>query len=137
MSDTNEIKLSYNDVIEKLENGDYEPEVVLIPKKLASDHIFDEDLSVKQNRQMLEDYNNMRCDKIKLNRQKANEADKRFETDLASALVNDYSLNQAQAAKIVAVAYDAEHSEGRHHVAHTAREIAELYRELWKLQKVK
>ena len=128
---------TYQELIDNIEKGVYEAELVLIPKKLPDGHVFDEDLTVKQNRQMLEDYNHNRQAQLDVRKQNENRAHRHFEFDLRLVLVTDYALNQPQAEKIVAVAYEEGHSEGYAAVAQTAREIAELYRELWKLQKAK
>lgn len=101
-------KITFDDIVNKYMNGDYEPPVKVgtQPKQLASDYVIDEDQSVKWNR----------AEVVRLNNEARKEFDKmlslkkslaeQYKTDLASAAKRAYDINAAQAAKIYTYVMD-------------------------------
>ena len=102
MMDINEIRAKYN-------NGDYTYKVG-IPKKLPVDYVFDEELSVKRNRELVQEHNDkadlMRKDKNRIQR----ELDKRFTYDVVVYIMENYGLTESQAKTVENFVYQEHHS---------------------------
>ena len=81
-----------------------------IPSKVREGHIFDEDLSVKRNREMVEEYNaNVeRLQKEKTQRQ--SQLYREFTDDVVGYLMNTYDLNRRQAERVQSYVYIEKHS---------------------------
>ena len=102
MMDINEIRAKYN-------NGDYTYKVD-IPKKLPADYVFDEELSVKRNRELVQEHNDnadlMRKDKNRIQR----EFDRRFTYDVVVYIMENYGLTESQAKTVEDFVYQEHHS---------------------------
>ncbi len=102
MMDINEIRAKYN-------NGDYTYKVD-IPKKLPADYVFDEELSVKRNRELVQEHNDnadlMRKDKNRIQR----ELDRRFTYDVVVYIMENYGLTESQAKTVEDFVYQEHHS---------------------------
>ena len=108
----------------------YSPGHVDVPERVSIDHIFDKDLTVRQNREMAETRNKEHDEKSALRRKTIADAERRFSEDLTAMLVQEYKLNMQQARKIQGAAYEHSHAYGYADVAQTASDIAALYLEL-------
>lgn len=81
-----------------------------IPRKVAFDHVFDEELSVRRNREMAKEHN-ANIDKMLDEKEKKNaELDKQMHLDVIEYIVNNYLLNEKQAEIVEAYVYDEYHS---------------------------
>jgi hypothetical protein len=93
----------------KYYNGDYKY-TVDIPTKVSLDHVFDEELSVKRNRELAEEHN-AKVDAIvaeKYENQKR--LDEQFTYDVLDYLVNECELSLRQARVIESFTFQEHHS---------------------------
>ena len=85
-------------------------EMYVHEKKLPDDYIFDEDLSVKQNREMVHNYNNSIDIRKKAYRDEANRLSRQLTEDVINYLMDEYGFIRKQAEKIESRAYEKYHS---------------------------
>ena len=87
------------EIRDKYFNGDYDFKLD-IPKKVSEHHVFDEDLSVKRNRELVEEHNAEvdRLNQYKLEQQ--GELDKRLVYDVEKYIIDQYDLTAKQASII-------------------------------------
>jgi hypothetical protein len=100
--DIEEIRTKYN-------NGDYKY-TVDIPAKVPLYHVFDEELSVKRNRELAEEHNATVDNIAKEKRSKQQELDNQLTNDVVEYLVNICGLSLRQARVIESFAYQEHHS---------------------------
>jgi hypothetical protein len=100
--DIEEIRTKYN-------NGDYKY-TVDIPAKVPLYHVFDEELSVKRNRELAEEHNATVDNIVKEKRSKQQELDTQLTNDVVEYLVNICGLSLRQARVIESFAYQEHHS---------------------------
>lgn len=120
-------KLSYQDIYDALGEGYYNPNAQKPEfERYAENHVFDENMSVKWNRE--EAIRRNRAYKDALNAYYAiqNEADKKFQEDLVLAIMNDTNFPRVKAEMIFSKAYDTGHSGGYYEVVNYAIEIADF-----------
>lgn len=100
--DIDEIRVNYN-------NGVYTYKAN-IPKKVKPDHVFDEELSVRRNRELVQEHN----DNVDLLRQDKNriqhELDKRLTYDIVVYMMENYDLTERQAKIVENFVYQHYHS---------------------------
>jgi hypothetical protein len=90
--DINEIRNKYN-------AGEYSYKAD-IPKKVKPDHVFDEELSVKRNRELVQEHND-NVDRLWRNKTRIqNELNERLTYDVVVCIMTYYGLSEHQA-KIV------------------------------------
>ena len=120
-------ELSYNDIYDALEKGYYKSNVQR-PKleRYAENHIFDENMSVKWNREEAARRNQAYKDALNAYYAIQNEKDKKFQEDLILAIMNDTNFPRAKAEMIFNKAYDTGHSGGYYEVVNDAAEIADF-----------
>lgn len=100
--DIDEIRVNYN-------KGVYTYKVD-IPKKVKPDHIFDEDLSVKRNRELAQEHND-NVDRLWRYRNKAqHELDERLVYDVVVYMMENYGLTEQQAKIVETFVYQRYHS---------------------------
>lgn len=102
MMDIDEIRSKYN-------AGDYTYKVG-IPKKLPVDYIFDEELSVKRNRELVQEHNAKADLMQKDTRRIQRELDRRFTYDVVVYIMENYGLTERQAKAVENFAYQEHHS---------------------------
>lgn len=93
----------------KYYNGDYKY-TVDIPAKVSLYHVFDEELSVKRNRELAEEHNATVDNIIAEKEEKQKELDEQFIKDVLEYLVNDCGLNLRQARVIESFTFQEHHS---------------------------
>jgi hypothetical protein len=93
----------------KYRNGDYRY-TVDIPAKVPLCHVFDEDLSVKRNRELAEEHNATVDNIVKEKRSKQQELDTQLTNDVVEYLVSSCELNLRQARIIESFAFQEHHS---------------------------
>lgn len=81
-----------------------------IPKKLPADYVFDEDFSVKRNRELVKQHN----DNIEIMKKNAREVqislNEQLSYDVISYIMDSYGLNAGQARKVENFVYQQYHS---------------------------
>ncbi len=102
MMHIDEIRNSYN-------RGEYTYKVD-IPKKLKPDHVFDEELSVKRNRELAQEHND-KVDQMQRDKnRKQRELNEQFTTDVVEYIIAYYDLTEKQARILENFVYDEHHS---------------------------
>ena len=100
--------MDIREIVEKYRNGDYSHNV-RCGIKLSSDHVFDEGLTVKRNREMVKEYN----DKIDAEKKEAYakqaELNKKLAEDVTCYITENYSVNSQVARKIERFCYEHWH----------------------------
>ena len=108
--------LHISEIRDDYDNGKYsishysEFSELLHLNKLPSDHVFDEELSVKRNREMVEEYNNDIENKRMLKREKQSELDKQLTEDVVNYIKEYYDLNDRQARLVEGWTYRETHA---------------------------
>lgn len=81
-----------------------------IPSKVKDGHVFDENLSVKRNREMVQEWNE-NVDKLtKEHRARQGALYQKFTNDVVNYLMGVYGFNELQARKIEGYVYAEKHS---------------------------
>lgn len=94
---------------EKYDNGDYTYKAD-IPKKVWDDYIFDEELSVKRNREMAREHN-QRVDELRTEAQKQqNLLHWQLTADVINYIQENYNLNEVQVRTVERFVYQEYHS---------------------------
>lgn len=97
-----EIRVKYN-------NGEYTYKVD-IPKKVKPDHVFDEELSVKRNRELAMEHNN-NVDNMQLDKnRRQRELDEQFTKDVVEYIMENYGLTEKQARTVESFTYQEKHA---------------------------
>lgn len=117
-----------NIILEKINRKAYDSQVKYPSGKFSENHIFDEDKSVRWNREEVERQNNNRLAQIKAYRESEAQGEKDFRDDVIQYLLENYRINKNQkiAERIFSKAYDDGHSGGYGEVLTHAEEIADL-----------
>lgn len=115
--------IDYDDVRQKLKDGEYDCKVKYPSRedfpKYPENHVFDENLSVKANREMIATENAKYDNAFRGYRVSQAAAEKRFNDDLNAAIMNDgVSLKTAE--MIFGRAYEDGHSGGMDEVINGA-----------------
>ncbi len=103
--------MDINDIMERYRLGDYRSKMT-VPKKVRPDHIFDEELSVRRNREMVEEHN----ERVDLLRKESYniqaELDKKLSHDICCYITETYhNISYEVAVKIKRFCYTHWHSE--------------------------
>ena len=78
--------------------------------KLPSDYVFDEDLSVKRNREMVEEYNQNIDRQRTAKREKQAELDRQLTEDVVNYIKEYYNLTDRQARLVESWTYQEKHA---------------------------
>ena len=101
--------MNITEIREKYNNGDYTYKAD-IPKKVWDDHIFDEELSVKRNRELAIEHN-QKVNELRIEaRNKQLELDQQFTADIVGYIQEEYGFNEFQAREIEHFVYEEHHS---------------------------
>lgn len=101
--------MDINEIRAKYDAGDY-TYTVRIPHKVSADYIFDEELSVKRNRELAEKYNDD-IDKLREEAQKKqNMLHWRLTSDVINYITANYCLSEPQARAVERFVYQEHHS---------------------------
>jgi esterase/lipase len=94
---TTAIDWSVEEIKHKFSNGDYDNKFEIVPNKVRDNHIFDENQSVKWNRDQVVIFNSA-IDGLKKGRQdETNRLEQLKRNDLLIAIQNDSKVNAGQA----------------------------------------
>lgn len=114
--------------LKKIENGEYDvnrSQIVTL-HKVSKGHIFDEDLSVKRNKELVEENNEAYINQCKEYNTKRHELNSQLYVDAVSVLVHEYGVSTEKASVIYDYAYRESHSAGMQEVFQTADELFDL-----------
>jgi hypothetical protein len=100
--DIDEIRVNYN-------KGVYTYKVD-IPKKVKPDHVFDEELSVKRNRELAQEHNDNVDQMQRDKNRKQIELDRQLRSDVAKYIMDNYGLTEKQAYRVESFTYQEKHS---------------------------
>jgi hypothetical protein len=100
--DINEIRNKYN-------AGEYTYKAD-IPKKVKPDHVFDEELSVKRNRELAQEHNDNVDQMQRDKNRKQRELDEQFTKDVVEYIMAFYNLTEKQARILEKFVYGEHHS---------------------------
>ena len=101
--------MDISEIREKYNNGGYTYKVD-IPKKVKPDHVFDEELSVKRNRELVEEHN-QKVDELRAEAQRQqNLLHWQLTDDVINYIITNYELNPVQARKVERFVYQEHHS---------------------------
>lgn len=112
-----EIRERYND-------GCYRYDIN-IPKKVIDGYVFDENLSVKRNREMVKEYNQKIDDMRNEKMDRQAELSNRLKEDVVDYIVDTYDINRAQAYFVEDFCYVEKHSYMGDYFSHID-EVAEM-----------
>ena len=101
--------MDINEIQDAYWNGDYNYKMQ-IPELVSYLHIFDENLSVKRNREMAMEHNQMVYAMQKEKQIKSNELHCKLASDVAEYIANTYDMNEDQARIVERYVYNREHS---------------------------
>lgn len=101
---------SVHDIIEKYNAGGYEPEVVNVPDVLPDDFIIDENMTVKWNKEQVQQRNKSAKEAMIENKNRQRQALDSIKKDIIGLLTRIYGLNVEQATYIECMAYEDKHS---------------------------
>ena len=93
----------------KYYNGDYKY-IANIPVKVSLNHVFDEELSVKRNRELVEEHNAKVDAMLKDKRAKQQELTALLANDVVTYIVDTYELSIRQARAIESFTYQEKHA---------------------------
>ena len=100
--DIEEIRKKYN-------NGDYTYNM-LIPLSVSESHVFDENLSVKRNREMVIEHNEMVRNSHKEKQIKNNELLLQMRNEIIKYIAGTYGMSKEQASIVESYVYIGKHS---------------------------
>lgn len=101
--------MDIQDIRKKYNNGDYSCNMS-VPQSVKENHVFDENLSVKQNREMVREHNEMVIAKRRERDEKNNELHLRMRNDVIQYIVHTYGLSREQASIIESYVYTEKHA---------------------------
>lgn len=95
---------------ENYDNGYYNAPYTEPMTMLPADYVFDENLSVKANRELVEEHNN-KCDEQRRTRRAVqNSLEKQLRNDVADYIIEAYDLTRGQAELVERFTYSENHS---------------------------
>ncbi len=98
-----------DEIRSKYNAGDYTYKLG-IPKKLPVDYIFDEELSVKRNRELVQEHN-AKADLMQKDKRRIQiELDRQLRSDVAKYIMDNYGLTAKQAYQVEGFTYQEQHS---------------------------
>ena len=122
--------MSINEVKDALNAGQYKAPYVEVPPAVVKGHVFDEEKSVKWNREQEEKARQARQEAITANRQAELAAVHNFATDLINAIQEDYDLSAKQANRLYSEAWEHGHSYGFHEVLSWAETLGSFVQDI-------
>ena len=122
--------MSIDEIRNALDKGQYKAHFVEVPAIVAKGHIFDENKSIKWNREQEERERQTRQDAISTNRQAEAAAVSRFSADLISAIQEEYRLSAGQASRVYTEAWEYGHAYGLYEVLHCAESLGNFAQDI-------
>lgn len=101
--------LTIEEIRAKYDNGDYTYRVS-IPAKVSPTHVFDENLTIKRNAEMIKEHN-AEVDRLTREaRQKQNELYAQMKADVIAYLTDTWGFTQKQAEEVESFTYTEKHA---------------------------
>ena len=100
---------SIEDIRKDYNAGLYRDNTIL-PGKLREDFVFDEDLSVKENRRLVAEHNETVARMTREKMMKNTELDRKLHADVVAYIVDVYNMTEAQANIVENYVYTEKHS---------------------------
>ena len=101
--------MNINDIRKKFNDGGYTVKMD-IPNKVADNYVFDEELSVKKNRELVIEHNKKVDELRKEKNDYQAELSRQFTYDVIQHILNSYDVSETQARIIEAFVYNERHS---------------------------
>lgn len=101
--------MDIQDIRKKFYNDEYSCKMA-VPQSVKENHVFDENLSVKQNREMVREHNERAVALRKERDRKNNELHQQMRNDVIQYIVHTYGLSKDQASIIESYVYTEKHS---------------------------
>lgn len=101
--------MDISEIRERYNNGCYNYQME-IPSKVFDNHVFDENLSVKRNREMVAEHNQKVEDMKKEKSRKQAELYKQLTNDVVEYIVDSYDMSEEQARIVERFVYAEKHS---------------------------
>ena len=101
--------MDINEIRAKYDAGDYTDKTP-IPKKISEHHVFDEELSIKRNRELIKEHNE-KVDKLREEAQKKqNMLHWQLTDDVIKYITDNYNLSEPQARAVERFVYQEHHA---------------------------
>ena len=101
--------IDINDIHDKFNNDEYSCKMI-IPRAVKENYVFDENLSVKQNREMVREHNERAIALRNERDRKNNELHLQMRNDVIQYIAHEYCLSKEQAEIIESYVYTEKHS---------------------------
>lgn len=101
--------MDIQDIRKAWDSGEYHFDME-IPAKVSEDHVFDVDLSVRRNREMVQEWNDKVSALQKEKMSKNTELSRKLTNDVVAYLMGNYGFTEVQARKIQEYVYVNYHS---------------------------
>lgn len=101
--------MEIKEIYKKYNNGDYSCKMA-VPQSVKENHVFDENLSVKQNREMVREHNERVTTMRREKDRKNNELHLQMRKDVIQYIANTYGISYEQASIIESYVYAEKHS---------------------------
>lgn len=119
--------MTFEEIYKNINNGKYEPSIPYpMARTYKPGHIFDEDKSVRWNREKLDEENAKYKQEQAEYHAAVQEGEDRFQNDILAYIKSEYKLNNAQAKIIFSMAYQYGHSSGFYDVLTQAQTFSEF-----------
>lgn len=102
--------MDIREIADKYRDGYYTYSTPTIPTKVKDGHVFDENLSVKQNREMVAEHNKRVEELWKEARREQNKLHWQLTEDVINYIMNNYELNEPQARMVERFVYSEKHA---------------------------
>ncbi|AEO93538.1 gp279 [Bacillus phage G] len=96
-------------------------------QRYSANHVFDEDKSVKWNKEQVVLKNKERTDKREEYRKESNRLENQLREDISNAIAEEYGFNKEQADIILGYAYERHHSSGYYEVINSLGELCDVF----------
>lgn len=121
------------DVRKDYEDGKYNYIDKEVPKKLPEGYIFDEELSVRQNREMVQANNELRSQIIRENNAEQGKLIAKLRNEIKKIIARDYGFTMKQANFIEQRCYEKYHAYFGDYFCHVEEDAGDFY-EFWILE---
>ena len=102
--------MDIREIADKYRDGYYTYSTPAIPAKVKDGHVFDENLSVKQNREMAIEHNKRVEELWKDARREQNKLHWQLTDDVINYIMDNYELNELQARMVERFVYNEKHA---------------------------
>lgn len=128
--------LYLSEINDKYRNGDYTNKMPspYDLKSYSKNHIFDEDKSVKWNKEQVELKNKEKHDAIKKYREESYRLSSQLDEDIKKAIAKEYTFNEKQAEIVFIHAYQEHHSYGYGEIINCLYELCDIFEKFKKAE---